>query len=74
MSEWRVKVKTVSYDWVTVTVPDGLSKEATDSYIARVVAGDEELEAEHEAMWEGADQADGPDDGFWVDKATKLKE
>lgn len=67
MPTYRVKVKTVQYDWMTVEAN-------SEGGILEVIEDDERFPAQHEAAWASAEAADGPEDGYSVTHIVKINE
>jgi hypothetical protein len=69
MPRYRVKVKTVTYDWLTVNAPD-------EGSILKVVEGGDlpngDDSPDHEAAWDGGEAADGPEDGHHIEVVVNL--
>lgn len=67
MPTYRVKVKTVQYDWMTVEAD-------SEEQALEVIEDDEQFPAQHAAAWDSAEASDGPEDGHHIDYITKVKE
>ena len=65
MPTYRVKVKTVQYDWMTV-------KASSENEVLEVIEDDERFPAQHEAAWASAEAADGPEDGQSIVHIMKI--